>query len=330
METKIMIGIDVSKDDLDFAEKSVLAPVNIFSSEGKIENKISAIKKFLKEYNPSNVRIILEPTGTYSDKLETVLTQLGFQYCYVNPKQSHHYALSKGIINKTDLQAARMLAEMGQVLNLPVHQAPSKENQLRKQLMKAMVSLQKEQQSYANRLHALSQLAEPNEILEKTYNNMMATIAKEISVLESQLRSMDDKEFDEKRELALSVCGVGEKTAYWLLTLTDGFNNFENAKQVIKFLGLAPGSHRSGSSVNKKSGINKSCHGKIRGCLFMGSKSALRFNASCKGLYERLRKKGKNYYQAIVAVMCKLIKQTFAIVKSGKMYDKKYHLKFQK
>lgn len=330
METNLIIGIDVSKDDLDFAEKSSLLPVNTFSSEGKLENKIPAIIKFLSRYNVATVRIVLEPTGTYSDKLQSVLTQMGFQYHYVNPKQSHHYALSKGIINKNDVQAARMLAEMGQVLDLPIYQPPTRDNQVRKQLMKAIVNLQKEQRRYANKLHALAQLAEPTKILETTFKNMIVALTKELEILEQQLSGLKDTEFNEKKKLALTVCGIGEKTANWLLTLTNGFNYFENAKQVIKFLGLAPGSHRSGSSVNKKSGINKSCHGKIRGSLFMAAKSAIRFNPSCKALYERLRNKGKNYYQAIVAVMCKLVKQTFAVVKSGKKYDKKYHLKFQK
>lgn len=330
MKTNLIVGIDVSKDDLDYAEKSLSESVKMYAGQGKISNTVSKIKKYLSQYDPLSVRIVLEPTGTYSNKLQTVLDQMGFQYHCVNPKKSHHYALSKGIINKTDDQAARMLAEMGQVLDLPIYVASSQSYQQRKQLLKAIAGLEDEVRRYKNKLHALTQLAQSNEVLEQMCIEMIASFCKQKKILEKEIKQLDDQEFAKKKELATSVKGVGDLTATWLLTITNGLENFEKDKQVIKFLGLAPGSHRSGSSVNKKSGINKGCAGKIRGLLYMASQSAIRFNPACKALYERLRAKGKNYYQAIVAVMCKLIKQVFAVVKSGKTYDEKYHLKFQK
>lgn len=330
MKTNLIVGIDVSKDILDFAEKSIFESVKKYVSEGSIKNTIGKIKNFLSNYDSSTVRIVLEPTGTYSDKLQTLLDKMGFEYHCVNPKQSHHYALSKGIINKTDGQAARMLAEMGQVLELPIYRPPSKAYKHRKELLKAIAGIEDEQRRYKNKLHALKQLAEPNEVIATMYEELITTFENQKAILEKELREIDDVEFESKKVLATSVNGIGDLTASWLLTITNGFNNFDKDKQVIKFLGLAPGSHRSGSSVNKKSGINKGCTGKIRGLLYMACQSAIRFNPACKELYERLRAKGKNFYQAMVAVMCKLVKQVFAIVKSGIKYDKEYHLKFQK
>lgn len=330
MKTNLIVGIDVSKDTLDFADKSGLAPLSTFLEEGSFLNKKKNINKFLSQYDPQSVRIVFEPTGTYSDKLQQELIAQGFIYHTVNPRQSHYYALSRGVLNKTDPQAARMLAEMGQVLDLPVHQSASKENVKRKRLIKAVADLQDEQRRYKNKLHALNQLAEPEELLVTIYNDLIVTIESKLTILEKELKQIKDVEFAKKKKLATSVCGIGDLSATWLLTFTNGFEGFATDKKVLKFLGVAPGSHHSGSSVNKKMGINKSCTGKVRALLFMAAKSAIRFNPACKDLYERLRARGKNYYQAIVAVMAKLIKQVYAVVTKEVDYEKDYHLKFQK
>jgi transposase len=48
--------------------------------------------------------------------------------------------------------------------------------------------------------------------------------------------------------------------------------------------------------------------------------SAKRTNAACRALYERLIAKGKNGKAALIAVCNKLLKQAFAIIKSGVPY----------
>jgi transposase len=53
----------------------------------------------------------------------------------------------------------------------------------------------------------------------------------------------------------------------------------------------------------------------------MCSLAAKQKNAACQALYERLVAKGKNGKVALVAVCNKLLKQAFAIVKSGQPYQ---------
>jgi len=47
-------------------------------------------------------------------------------------------------------------------------------------------------------------------------------------------------------------------------------------------------------------------------------------NPACKALFDRLVAKGKNKKPAIIAVCNKLLKQVFAVVKSGIPYNKNY------
>ncbi|PZW38742.1 hypothetical protein LX95_02405, partial [Mesonia algae] len=49
-------------------------------------------------------------------------------------------------------------------------------------------------------------------------------------------------------------------------------------------------------------------------------------NKACKEIYERIVAKGKSKKLALIAVANKLLKQAFAIAKSGLPYDENYVL----
>jgi len=59
-------------------------------------------------------------------------------------------------------------------------------------------------------------------------------------------------------------------------------------------------------------------------CSFNASKPAGRHNKSCRDLYKRIVAKGKSKKLALIAVCNKLLKQAFAIAKSGLIYDDTY------
>ena len=58
--------------------------------------------------------------------------------------------------------------------------------------------------------------------------------------------------------------------------------------------------------------------------LFLCSFIACKHNEGCREVYERIVNKGKSKKLALIAVSNKLIKQSFAIVKSGLPYDETY------
>jgi len=62
----------------------------------------------------------------------------------------------------------------------------------------------------------------------------------------------------------------------------------------------------------------------VRKMLYMCTWTAKSVNRQCKQMYERLKSKGKAEKVIKVALANKLIKQIFAIAKSGKKYDENY------
>ena len=323
--TDLILGIDVSKDLLD----SYQLVENGKGCKRRIKNSIKSINKFLEAYDPQKTFVVFEPTGTYSDKLLTCLEEKKFKFSLVNPVYSHHFALAQGITVKNDQQAAKTLAQMGLSHNLPVYKPQSQQNKDRKHILQAINTLEQEKRAFSSRIHALEKVAKPVKSIIESYKRIINILKEEIKSLSKQIRLIKDDTHKHNKLLAETVRGIGPKTSQWLLTITNGFENFYNDKQVIKFLGLAPRSHQSGSSVYTKSGITKRGKTKVRACLYMAGLSALKSNKACRELYDRLRKR-KPHYKAMIAVMVKLVKQVFAVVKSGLQFDNEYHLKFQK
>lgn len=102
-----------------------------------------------------------------------------------------------------------------------------------------------------------------------------------------------------------------------LLLFAGGFRSVNNYRQLIAKAGLSLREYTSGTSIRGKVKITKMGGGLIRSKLFMCSFSAKKSNAAYQALYERLVAKGKNGKLALIAVCNKLLKQAFAIVKSG-------------
>ena len=109
-----------------------------------------------------------------------------------------------------------------------------------------------------------------------------------------------------------------------LVVLTDGFDRFTSGSELCSYAGLTPVIRQSGSSVKGRPRISKIGNQKLRNLLFMCSFNACKYNHACKAIYERLVAKGKSKKLALIAVCNKLLKQAFAIAKSGLTYDNNY------
>jgi transposase len=119
------------------------------------------------------------------------------------------------------------------------------------------------------------------------------------------------------------VKGIGKKTALCLLFFTHGLESFGSPKALAKYIGIAPNLYQSGA-FQKKGRICRKGNALLRSLLYNCAKSAKRFNTACKEIYQKLRAKGKPHKVAMVAVMHKLIRQFFAVVKNNTFYQDAY------
>jgi len=99
------------------------------------------------------------------------------------------------------------------------------------------------------------------------------------------------------------------------------FEDFENSKQVVSYIGINPSPYQSGTSVKGSGKISKKGNKFLRTKLYMSSLSAAKSNPSCSRLRERLKEKGKSNKQIRIAVANKLVRQIFAVLKFNKDWD---------
>lgn len=319
---KLPIGIDVSMETLDFYE--VHSAVSI--QKGIIDNTISSIQDFLFKRSPDACYLVVEPTGTYSDKLFEIATQAGFEVRLAAPLKSSHYTSILGILNKTDQNAAYVLAKMGETLELPLLHLPSKIMKERRQIQKALNSISKQCRMLKNQLHALEQRLYVSQAAKIALQTSLEALEEQQQALEKELQQLSDEDIAEFSKLAQSVTGIGPKSSNLLMIYTNGLKNFDHKAQLPKFLGTIGQTHRSGKSINIKKAITKSGPSELRACLYNAAKSAKRHNHACKALYERLRNNGKPHRVAMIAVINKLLHQVFAVVKSKIKFDNQLYL----
>ena len=70
-----------------------------------------------------------------------------------------------------------------------------------------------------------------------------------------------------------------------------------------------------------RSRMSKVDNKKLRNLLFLCAFNACKHTKGCRAIYERIIAKGKSKKLASIAVANKLLKQAFAIAKSGLPYD---------
>lgn len=308
-------GVDISKDVFDVA-----------NSEGKhvqFTNDGSGFKSFLKTLSNGDL-VVMEATGYYHYRLAQFLYEQGIKISVVNPLSVKRFIQMKLSKVKTDKSDARAICEYATVNEVPLYTAKDENQAESLQLLRLIEIYTKQSTALKNKLHGEKVLGKPSKFAYHSLNRSLKAVQKEIKILEDRLTEIVKEEQQKQLSLLKSIPGMGDKTAIMLLVLTDGFANFENARQLCCYAGITPTIRESGNSVRGRSRISKMGNAKLRNLLFMCSFTACKHNKSCREIYERIIAKGKSKKLALIAVCNKLLKQAFAVAKSGLPYDENY------
>lgn len=103
-----------------------------------------------------------------------------------------------------------------------------------------------------------------------------------------------------------------------------GALQFEKVNHLVAFAGLPPKIKQSGTSVNKRGGINKTGNKRLRTALYMPAMVAMRHNPIIKNFAKRLRNRGLCEMAIIAACMRKLLHLMFGVLKTGRVFDPNY------
>ena len=312
---KEIFGVDISKDVFDvYGSKS---------GHNQFKNAASGFMSFLKNL-PKESLVVMEATGYYHYRLAQFLFKQGVLVSVVNPLSVKRFIQMKLAKVKTDKSDAKAICEYGQINQVPLYTELTDVQSECLQLFRLLDSYLKKRTMTKNKLHGEAVLDIPSKHVYRSLTRNKKHLDAEISSIEQKLLSLVKQDQQLQLTLLKSIPGMGVKTALFLIVITDGFTKFETAAQLCSYVGITPTIRQSGSSVRGRSRISKVGNKKLRNLLFLCSFSACKHNKACKEIYERIVNKGKSKKLALIAVSNKLVKQAFAIVKSGHPYDETF------
>jgi len=309
---KIVIGIDISKHKFDVAYMAIKQKWQrrIFdnSSEG-----FKSFIKWLEEKKVENCHSVMEATGRYGEDLANFLYVSGHEVSIVNPAQIKYYGRSLLRRTKTDKIDSQLIAEFAQRHDLSSWQPLSASLQSLKDQVRCLEAFKKDATQTSNRLGHAKDL-----VVKKMLEDRLDYIEKQIKELTLKLKKLvyDDPALAHNMSLLTSIPGIGETSAFSLLTELPDLSTFKCAKQLAAFAGLNPSIKTSGISVKGKEQISKTGSRELRKILFLPAMSTMGRSSPIKPFIERLRGKGKKGKVIVVAVMRKLLHLVFGVLKT--------------
>lgn len=308
-------GVDISKDVFD-----VFGSLTGHRQFNNTELGFTAFAKAL----PKEALIVMEATGYYHYRLAQFLDKKSISVSVVNPLSVKRFIQMKLAKVKTDKSDAKAICDYGVINQVPLYNALTNVQAECLQLFRLLDNYLKKRTATKNKIHGETVLGIPSSFVFRSLRRNLKHLNTEVKAIEARLLKLVKEGQQQQLTLLKSIHGMGVKTALFLIVATDGFSKFENAGQLCSYVGITPTIRESGSSVRGRSRISKVGNKKLRNLLFLCAFSGCKHNKACKAIYDRIVAKGKSKKLALIAVANKLLKQAFAIVKSGRPYDENY------
>jgi transposase len=287
------------------------------------KNSLIGFKKLMKLLD-FNSHCVMEATGYYHYQLAYYLQENSVLLSVENPLSVKRFIQMKLSKIKTDKSDSKLICEYAKQVDLKLWQGNSKHQLECLQMTRLLSVYTKQSTMLKNKLHGEAVLGQPSKLVVTSLKRSLRQLKKEIDTIEEKLLLLVNEVHKDVLTRLKSIPGIGKKTSLMLVVLTDGFDRFKSGSELCSYAGLTPIIRQSGSSVNGRARISKIGNQKLRNLLFMCSFNACKYNKGCKAIYDRIVAKGKRKKLALIAVCNKLLKQAFAIAKSGLIYDDTY------
>lgn len=312
-----IIGLDISKDTIDATLHKTNGSIHYI----KFKNNDDGLKQFRLWIKGNRIRkayIGMEATGIYYEKAADMLSSYYTVYV-INPLKIKDYGKSRFNRTKTDKADSNLIADYikrHQDTLIP-YQIPK--NKALQKLINLKNQLQQHQKQIKNRLHSTEE-----DFIRNIYQDLIDTIQDKMEQVKIAISEQIKKQTDNNHYRNLqTIPSIGKDTASVLYAqLTE--KHFKTANQFVSYAGLSPAIIQSGTSVRGRGRLSRYGNRRLKSTLYMPALCAYRFNAFPK-LINNLKKAGKPKMVIIVAIMRKLAKLAYYIVKTGQPYDAERH-----
>jgi transposase len=262
----------------------------------------------------------MESTGRYSLGIACALYEVGHIVSIVNPAQIRDFARTKLGRNKTDGVDAAHIRQYCELFKPKPWAPPSEAHRRLGELQTIRSGIVAGLTEWKNRKSSGIIDAVAQSLADVTISHFTSQLE---AVDEAIAQTIDnDSGLRRKRDLLLSISGVGETLAGIVMAELPGPDVLRSSAEVVAYAGLNPRQHQSGTSIDRVTGISKIGNAVLRAALYMPAMSAMRYNPAIVALVARLKSRGRlKPKQIVVAAMRKLLVLCFGVLKTGKPFD---------
>lgn len=308
------VGVDIAKAKFDAC---LWRPKPLLQTFDNTPEGCAALLAWLAQHGVTQAHLCLEATSTYGDALARFCHERGHRVSLVNPARIKAFGQACGRRNKTDSADARLIAEFCAQQRPRAWTPPAPEIATLRELMRHWTDLSGWRAAQQCRLDTAG-------------DSVRGFIEQQIQFLEEQIGAVrqavnahlrQHPELWKKVKLLETIPGIGRQNAARLLAELPA--ELETAREAAAYVGVTPRRNESGAIV-RRSSLSRQGKASVRPGLYLAALNAFRFNAPCQALAARLLAKGMTKKAVIVAVMHKLLRIAFGVLKHQKPFDPKW------
>ena len=323
MKKNWFVGIDVSKKWLDvaiFVENSDLKGY----THTRVNNDKQGYRELLRWLKENGVDAStctygMEHTGFYSDGLQHFLDKKGCRYTMLEPAVIKHYPIQPREKNDR-LDAAKIADYLYRFRDtIQLSRVPDKTMEELRKLHRERKFYVEDRVCYLNR----RQVVDKDEA--KRLDKMIELLDKQIDTIEEKIRQIiqNDEALMETYLYLDSIKGIGFVNAVNAIVITQNFTVFKTAREYASYIGVAPHTKTSGTTVRWKPKPRKHCDLTAKADISQAAKIAVVHDVELKKFYER-KCNGKDdadtVRKAMNAIKFKLVLRMFAVVRQKHTY----------
>jgi transposase len=204
---------------------------------------------------PEDCLVAMEATGYYQYRLAQYLYKNAVVVSVINPLSIKRFIQMKLAKVKTDKSDAKMICGFALINQVPLYTALTDVQSECLQLFRVLDNFIKHRTATKNKMHGEEVLGISSKFTYRSLRRNKKHYDSEIKAIEAKILSLVKEEQQQQLTLLTSVPGIGQKTALFLIIVTDGFSKFETASQLCSYVGITPTTRESGSSVRGTSPI---------------------------------------------------------------------------
>lgn len=321
------IGVDVSKKKLDFCvlhENRIIIETEVTNHQGAI---MAFICNLESEFGieVEDILVCAEHTGQYTYPLACACETANCRLWIENPSNIKY---SSGIQRgKNDRIDARRIAAYAMRFSdkARYHSRPDAEIQRLRQLEAERGLYMADLAKYKAQLNDQKEYM-PKDIFRKKAKRlsaMMKTLQTSIKEIVREIETVicSTPKLARQYELLQSIDGVGPIVALNMITATEAFTRFENARQFNCYAGLAPFRYTSGSSIHSKARVSHRANKGLKALLHLAAVSLIsKSGGEMKEYYLRKVDEGKSKMAVINALRAKIVARMFAVIRKNEFY----------